>query len=40
MGTHVLYGITLCYLPPGTGRGIIPASTPAVNQLKLILGFT
>ena len=27
MGTHVPYGITQCYLPPG--RGDIPAFTPA-----------
>jgi len=27
MGTHVPYGITECYLPPG--RGDIPAFTPA-----------
>jgi len=26
-GTHVPYGITQCYLPPG--RGDIPAFTPA-----------
>ena len=26
-GTHMLYGITQCYLPPG--RGDIPAFTPA-----------
>jgi len=26
-GTHVSYGITQCYLPPG--RGDIPAITPA-----------
>ena len=27
MGTHIPYGITLCYLPPG--RGDILAFTPA-----------
>ena len=27
MGTHISYGITQCYLPPG--RGDIPAFTPA-----------
>ena len=27
MGTHIPYGITQCYLPPG--RGDIPAFTPA-----------
>jgi len=27
MGTHVPYGITQCYLPPGTGN--IPAFIPA-----------
>jgi len=32
-GTHVLYVITQCYLPPG--RGDIPAFTP--SQLRLVL---
>jgi len=27
MGTHMPYGITQCYLPPGTGD--VPALTPA-----------
>jgi len=33
MGTHVPYGITECYLPPG--RGDIPAFTPAKAGTRL-----
>jgi len=32
-GTHMLYGITQCYLPPG--RGDIPTFTPAKLVLDL-----
>jgi len=34
-GSHVPYGITKCYLPPG--RGDIPAFTPAKN-LRMVNG--
>ena len=33
MGTHMPYGITQCYLPPG--RGDIPALTPAEAGTRL-----
>jgi len=32
-GTHMLYRITQCYLPPG--RGDIPAFTPAEAGMRL-----
>jgi len=34
MGTHIPYGITQCYLPPG--RGEIPAFTLAKAGVKTV----
>jgi len=35
MGTHMPYGITQCYLPPG--RGHIPALNLGVNNLPRVV---